>query len=117
MKLKLLKLLSLFSMVVASGAISGASRFGIYQGDGEDELRRFKNFKEEKEIKKLMISFTVMCSMLLSMAGVLAATVQVWDSEFFRTGYYDNAYVIVTANQDDVTFKYLGLTSNRTLTL
>lgn len=44
MKLKLLKLLSLFSMVVASGAISGASRFGIYQGDGEDELRRFKKF-------------------------------------------------------------------------
>ena len=86
------------------------------------------------------------------MDGVLAATVQVWDSEFFRTGYYDNAYVIVTANQDDVTgklsniqktkkeygtatctyvsesrtttsyrldvtFKYLGSTSNRTLTL
>lgn len=44
MKLKVFKFISLLSMVVAAGAISGASRFGIYQGDGEDELRRFKKF-------------------------------------------------------------------------
>ena len=56
-------------------------------------------------MKKLIIIFTVMCSMVLSMVGVLAATVQVRDSEYFRTGYYDNAYVIVTANQDDSTGK------------
>ena len=44
MKYKVFKLLYLFSMVIAAGAVSGASRFGICQESGEDELRKFKRF-------------------------------------------------------------------------
>lgn len=44
MKIKLLKFISSFSLILAAGAISGASRLSIYQGDESKELKKMKIF-------------------------------------------------------------------------
>ncbi len=44
MKQKFLKVISLLSLLVASGAISGASRWGIYQGQETSEMKKRKIF-------------------------------------------------------------------------
>lgn len=40
MKQRFLKVISLLSLVLASGAISGASRWGVYQGQEIKEMRK-----------------------------------------------------------------------------
>lgn len=44
MKKMILKLLSKFSLVIAAGEVSGASRAGIYQGEESEELLKLKKF-------------------------------------------------------------------------
>lgn len=42
MKVKLLRFISLLSIFMAAGAISGASRSGSYQGDEAEVLKKMK---------------------------------------------------------------------------
>lgn len=44
MKIKFLKAISMLSVLAAAGAISGASRLGIYQGNEPKELKKMKKF-------------------------------------------------------------------------
>lgn len=44
MKLKLFRLISLLSLLVAAGAVSGASRHGTYQGHESKELLKLRKY-------------------------------------------------------------------------
>ena len=56
-------------------------------------------------MKKLIISFTIMCSMLLSMVGVFAASqyVTVSDNWYYRKGYADNGYALFSGTHNTST--------------
>lgn len=55
-------------------------------------------------MKKLVISFTIMCSMLFAIVGVFASSyTECRDSYFFRSGYPDNAYAILMGKRDNST--------------
>lgn len=43
-KLKLMKYISVLSLIIAAGAVSGISRMSIYQGDEPEELNKLRKF-------------------------------------------------------------------------
>lgn len=69
--------------------------------------------KEENLMKKLILSFCVMCSILFTGSIVYAATFTVSDSEFFRSGYYDNAYATLSGQKDELTGKLTNVKSTK----
>ena len=64
-------------------------------------------------MKKLFLSFCLMCLILFGGSVVYAATFSVSDSEFFRTGYYDNAYAILSGQKDEETGKLTNVKSTK----